>query len=35
MDCVGDRRLLIAAKWPAFGIPAVARWIGWHSLFDE
>ena len=25
----------IVAEWLAFGIPAVAVWFGWHSLFAE
>lgn len=25
----------IAAEWLAFGVPVVATWFGWHSLFDE
>ena len=25
----------ICAEWLAFGLPAVAIWLGWHSLFSE
>lgn len=25
----------IVAEWLAFGVPAVAVWFGWHSLFAE
>ena len=25
----------IIAEWLAFGVPAVAAWFGWHSLFQE
>lgn len=29
--CLGD----IAAEWLAFGIPAIAVWLGWKSIFSE
>ncbi len=25
----------IVAEWPAFALPMVALWFGWHSLFAE
>ena len=25
----------IIAEWLAFGVPAIAVWLGWHSLFGE
>jgi hypothetical protein len=29
--CLGD----IVAEWLAFSVPAVAVWLGWHSVFSE
>ena len=28
---IGD----VIAEWLAFAVPAVAVWLGWHTLFDE